>query len=129
MRRGRDILYEDRFGDGEFGRLPELAGQLARARVDVICAVGPAAIQAAKHATTTIPIVMAFSGDDPVRSEFVTSLARPGGNLTGITLDAGIEIGFVRHDGPFADLGREFVTNVDKFASWLAALLQSRSGR
>jgi putative ABC transport system substrate-binding protein len=83
---GRDILYEDRFADGEFGRLPELAGQLARARVDVICAVGPAAIQAAKNATTTIPIVMAFSGDDPVRSEFVTSLARPGGNITGLTI-------------------------------------------
>jgi putative ABC transport system substrate-binding protein len=83
---GRDILYEDRFADGEFGRLPELARQLARARVDVICAVGPAAIQAAKNATTTIPIVMAFSGDDPVRSEFVTSLARPGGNITGLTI-------------------------------------------
>ena len=83
---GRDILYEDRFADGEFGRLPELAAQLARARVDVICAVGPAAIQAAKNATTTIPIVMAFSGDDPVRSEFVASLARPGGNITGLTI-------------------------------------------
>ncbi len=83
---GRDIRYEDRFAEGDFARLPELAGQLARARVDVICAVGPAAIQAAKNATTTIPIVMAFSGDDPVRSEFVTSLARPGGNITGLTI-------------------------------------------
>ena len=83
---GRDILYEDRFAEGDFGRLPELADQLARAGVDVICAVGPAAIQAAKNATTTIPIVMAFSGDDPVRSEFVTSLARPGGNITGLTI-------------------------------------------
>ena len=83
---GRNIVYEDRFADGAFGRLPELAAQLARSRVDVICAVGPAAIQAAKDATTTIPMVMAFSGDDPVRSEFVASLARPGGNITGLTI-------------------------------------------
>ncbi|HKA61700.1 MAG TPA: ABC transporter substrate-binding protein [Methylomirabilota bacterium] len=83
---GRDILYEDRCAEGEFGRLPELAAQLAGSRVDVICAVGPDAIHAAKNATTTIPIVMAFSGDDPVQSQFVASLARPGGNITGLTI-------------------------------------------
>ena len=83
---GRTIAYEDRFAEGRFERLPELAAELVRARVDIICAVGPSAIQAAKNATRTIPIVMAFSGDDPVRSGFIASQARPGGNVTGLTI-------------------------------------------
>ena len=60
-----------------------------KARVDVIVAVSPPAIQAAKDATTTIPIVMAFSSVDPVRSRFVASLGRPGGNITGVAMIAG----------------------------------------
>ena len=82
---GRDITFDERVAEGKVERLPSLAAELVRLNVDLIVA-GPAmAIRAAHDATTTIPIVMAFSGDDPVTSGFVTSLARPGGNVTGVT--------------------------------------------
>jgi putative tryptophan/tyrosine transport system substrate-binding protein len=83
---GRNVKFEDRFADGHFDRLPALAADLARSNVDVIVAVAPGAIRAAREATRTVPIVMAFSGVDPVKAQFVTSLNRPGGNVTGITM-------------------------------------------
>ena len=83
---GQNIKFEDRTADGDFGRLPKLAASLAQTRVDVIVAVAPGAIRAARDATRTIPIVMAFSGVDPVRAGFVASLNRPGGNVTGLTM-------------------------------------------
>jgi putative ABC transport system substrate-binding protein len=82
---GRDILMEERLAEGKLDRLPALAAELIRLKVDVIVAGPTDAIRAARGATTTIPIVIAFSGDDPVESGFVTSLARPGGNITGVT--------------------------------------------
>ena len=82
---GRNVEFEERFADGKLERLPSLAAELVTLRVDVLVAVSPSAIRAAQDATTTIPIVMAFSGDDPVKSGFVASLARPGGNITGMT--------------------------------------------
>lgn len=85
---GRNLIMEVRLAAGRIDQLPALAADLVRARVDVIAAVSPPAIQAAKEATTTIPIVMAFSGIDPVQSRFVASLARPGGNITGVTMIA-----------------------------------------
>ena len=81
----RNVKYEERFADGKLERLPSLAAELVALRVDIIVAVGPSAIRAARDATATIPIVMAFSGDDPVKSGFVADLARPGGNITGMT--------------------------------------------
>jgi ABC-type uncharacterized transport system substrate-binding protein len=83
---GRTLVFEDRFADGRPERLPDLASGLVRLRVNVIVAVSPPAIRAAKDATQTIPIVMAFSGIDPVKAGFVASLSRPGGNVTGLTL-------------------------------------------
>jgi putative ABC transport system substrate-binding protein len=83
---GRNVKFEDRFADGHFDRLPVLATELAGANVDVIVAVAPGAIPAARDATRTVPIVMAFSGVDPVKAGFVASLNRPGGNVTGITM-------------------------------------------
>ena len=83
---GQNVAWEDRFADGRFDRLPGLAADLARRRVDVIVAVAPGAIRAARDATRTIPIVMAFSGVDPVQAGFVASLNRPGGNVTGLTM-------------------------------------------
>jgi putative ABC transport system substrate-binding protein len=83
---GENVAFEDRFAAGDFGRLPGLAAELVRARVEVIVAVAPGAIRAAQGATRTIPIVMAFSGVDPVKAGFVASLSRPGGNVTGITM-------------------------------------------
>ena len=83
---GRTLVFENRFADGRPERLPDLAGDLVRLKVNVIVAVSPPAIRAAKDATQTIPVVMAFSGIDPVRAGFVASLSRPGGNVTGLTL-------------------------------------------
>jgi putative ABC transport system substrate-binding protein len=83
---GRNLLFELRSADGHPDRLPGLAADLVRTRVDVIIAVSPPAIRAARNATGIIPVVMAFSGIDPIRAGFVTSLARPGGNVTGLTL-------------------------------------------
>jgi len=81
---GRNLVIDWRFADGKFERLPGLAAELAGSKVDVIVAVASAAIGAAQKATSTIPIVMATTGD-PVGSGFVHSLARPGGNITGLS--------------------------------------------
>ena len=84
---GQNIAIEYRYAEGKRDRLPELAAELVRLKVDIIVvAGGDAAIQAAKNATKTIPIVMAGRGIDPVEAGVVESLARPGGNVTGITL-------------------------------------------
>jgi ABC-type uncharacterized transport system substrate-binding protein len=83
---GRSFILELRSADGRPGSLPTLAGELVRLNADVIVAVSSPAIRAAKDATGTIPIVMAFSGVDPVTAAFVASLARPGGNVTGLSI-------------------------------------------
>jgi putative ABC transport system substrate-binding protein len=88
---GRDVVIEYRSADGHVDRLPELAAELVRLKVDVIVTgVNPAA-SAAKRATGTIPIVMA-SSFFPVEDGLVASLARPGGNVTGLTQEAGEEV-------------------------------------
>jgi putative tryptophan/tyrosine transport system substrate-binding protein len=80
----KNLLIEYRFADGKLERLPTLAAELVRLKVNIIVTAGNEAVQAAKNATQTIPIVMAFSGD-PVGAGFVASLARPGGNITGLS--------------------------------------------
>jgi putative tryptophan/tyrosine transport system substrate-binding protein len=75
---GKNLVLETRFASGRFDQLAPLAAELVRSRVDMIAAVSPPAIRAAKEATTTIPIVMAFSGIDPVQAGFVNSFSRPG---------------------------------------------------
>src|SRR5215470_9589666 len=81
---GKNIVIEYRYAEGKNDRLPALAADLVRLKVDVIVSTGPAPTRSAKQATVTIPIVMAFE-DDPVGSGFVASLARPGGNITGLS--------------------------------------------
>jgi len=81
---GKNLVIEWRFADGQYERLPGLAAELVRLNVDAIVAAGPPMIVAAQKATTTIPIVM-VTGIDPVDAGFVKSLARPGGNTTGIS--------------------------------------------
>jgi len=81
---GRNITIEHRSSEGRYERLPELAAELVRARVDLIVVPAPQNALAAQQATRTIPIVMA-SSTDPVRDGLVASLARPGGNVTGLT--------------------------------------------
>src|SRR5215468_2489245 len=74
---GKNIFIEWRYAEGKLDRLPELAAELVRLKVDVIVTSGPTVTRAAKEATNTIPIVMAFD-NDPVGSGVVASLARPG---------------------------------------------------
>src|SRR5215468_3917051 len=81
---GKNIAFEYRFAEGKIEHLPELAAELIRLKVDLIVTTGDPQASAAKKATTTIPIVMANAGD-PVGSGFVASLARPGGNVTGLS--------------------------------------------
>src|SRR5690348_12433030 len=81
---GKNIFIEWRFADGKSDRLSSLAAELVRLKVDVIVAEAPTSTRSAKQATVTIPIVMVFD-DDPVGSGFVASLARPGGNITGLS--------------------------------------------
>jgi len=88
---GRNIVIERRFAWGSQERLPELAAELVRMDVDVIVTGANIVIAAVKRATSTIPVVMATSRD-PVGSGFVASLARPGGNITGLTGDPTPEV-------------------------------------
>jgi len=81
---GKDIAIEYRYGEGKLDRLSELAAELVRLKVDVIVTAGPAPTRAAKAASSTIPIVM-LQDADPVGNGFVASLARPGGNITGLS--------------------------------------------
>jgi len=81
---GKNIVIEWRSAEGKFDRLPALAAELVRLKVDIIVTGGGATIRAVKEATTAIPIVMAQEGD-PVGNGFVASLARPGGNITGLS--------------------------------------------
>ena len=80
---GRNVVIERRNANGEAARLPILAAELGRLELDVIVAPDPPSTRAARRATSTIPIVIR-SSDDPVESGLVTSLARPGGNVTGV---------------------------------------------
>src|SRR4030095_1913251 len=81
---GKKIIIDYRYAEGKFERLPDLAAELVRLKVDVILALGVPSTRAAKQVTTTIPIVMA-GGSDPVRTGLIASFARPGGNITGVS--------------------------------------------
>jgi putative ABC transport system substrate-binding protein len=90
---GRNIVIEYRYGEGKVDRFAEFAAELVRLKVDIIVVSGGAIpIRATKNATKTIPIVMSGGGVDPVEAGIVESLARPGGNITGIT-NLSIELG------------------------------------
>jgi putative tryptophan/tyrosine transport system substrate-binding protein len=81
---GKNIVIEYRYAEGKLDRLPALAAELVHLRVDVIVTAGPSATRPAKDATATIPIVMT-QDSDPVANGFIASLARPGGNITGLS--------------------------------------------
>src|SRR6201982_1493037 len=83
---GQNITSEYRYAEGKIDRLPELAAELVRLKVDIIVVTGgDRPIRAARNATKMITIVMAGTGSDPVKAGYVESLARPGGNITGLT--------------------------------------------
>jgi len=81
---GKNIVIERRSAEGRLDRLPALAAELVRLKVDIIVTAGPAATRAAKEATSTIPIVMT-NDSDPVATGFIASLSHPGGNITGLS--------------------------------------------
>ena len=83
---GKNVVIEWRFADGKYERLPGLAAELVKLKVDVIVTEGPPGILAAQKATDSIPIVFPTAGD-PVASHLVESLAHPGGHTTGISID------------------------------------------
>jgi ABC-type uncharacterized transport system substrate-binding protein len=100
---GQNILFEHRYAEGKPERFPDLANDLVRAKPDVIIAAGGDVAPFAKRATATIPIVMITSAD-PVRGGLVASLARPGGNVTGVTFVssdlAGKRLQFLKEAAP-----------------------------
>ena len=108
---GQNIAIEYRYAEGKQERFPDLLAELVRLKVDVIVAAGGTRlIQAAKNATKTIPIVMGGAGIDPVEAGFVESIARPGGNVTGIT-NLGTELG-----GKRLELLKEAVPKIARVA-------------
>ena len=106
---GQNVVIEFRHAMGRAERLPALAGELVAAKVDVLVAPSPSAAQALKDATRTIPIV--FVGGDPVLAGFVASMARPGGNMTGLTVLTGPEF-----DAKRLELLREAVPAASRVA-------------
>ena len=88
---GQNIVIDYRYAEGRVDRLPDLAAELVRLKVDLIVSGGTQAATAAKNATETIPIVMIYVRD-PVGNGLIASLARPGGNVTGVSGSAGLEI-------------------------------------
>jgi len=109
---GKNIVIEYRYADGKLERLPDLAAELVRLKVDVIVTVGPGTLAAMKASPTT-PIVFAIDSD-PVGTELVSSLARPGGNITGLSLMA------PELDGKRLELLKEAFPK----AAWVAFLWQ-----
>ena len=108
---GQNIAFEYRYAEGKPDRQPELAAEMVRLKVDIIVVTGGTGqTRAAKNATKTIPIVMTGTGSDPVEAGLVESLARPGGNVTGIT-NLGRELG-----GKRLELLKEAVTKVARVA-------------
>ena len=113
---GKNIFIEYRYADGKLERLPDLADELVRLKVDVIVTPGGSAILAAKKASATIPMVFA-AAPDPVGSGLVSSLARPGGNITGLSMMA------PDLDGKRLELLKEVFPKVAR-----VAVLRDRSG-
>jgi putative ABC transport system substrate-binding protein len=106
---GKNIVIEFRSAEGKFDRLPDLAAEIVRLTVDVIVKSGPIVNRPAKEATSTIPIVMGFD-NDPVGNGLVASLARPGGNMTGLS-NLAPEIG-----GKQVELLKEIIPRLSRVA-------------
>jgi len=106
---GQNIVIEYRWAEGKYDRFPDLAAELVRLKVDIIVTGGTPSTQAAMQATKTIPIVMVGTGD-PLRTGLIASLARPGGNVTGLT-QLGAEVA-----GKRLQILKDTVPNVSRVA-------------
>ena len=128
---GKNLVIESRWAEGRNDRLPELAAELVRLRVDIIVATQTPAVQAAKQATNSIPIVMAPAGD-PVGTGFIASLARPGGNVTGMSAQiselAAKNLELMREMLPSVSRVAVLLNEADPFAKPLLEHLE-RAGR
>ena len=109
---GRNIVVECRAAPGKWEQLPELAAEPVRLNLDVLVTEGTPASLAAKQATRLVPVIMVYVGD-PVASGLVSSLGRPGGNVTGVSMDAN-EI--VRKD---IELLKEIAPGISRVAVWM----------
>jgi ABC-type uncharacterized transport system substrate-binding protein len=107
---GQNIIIEFRWTEGEVGRLPSLAAELVGLKVDLLVTVSTLGARAAKQATSAIPIVMVYVAD-PVEEGLVASLARPGGNVTGLTFIVGPEV-----VGKYLELLKETVPKLSRVA-------------
>jgi len=112
---GKNVVLEYRYAEGKLDRLPDLAAQLVALKVDVIVTASPPAVRAAKNATSTIPIVFAAVGD-PVAIGLVESLARPGQNITGLS------IGGPELDGKRLELLKDAVPRTSRVAVLFAEM-------
>ena len=110
---GQNLIIERRYAGGHLERLRDLAAELARIPVDVIAVAGPTPVRAAMSATTRIPIVMIVGSGDPVGEGLVKSLARPGGNLTGLTYAVSPE-----RFGKQLELLKEAAPGISRIAVW-----------
>ena len=111
---GKNIAIEYRYAEGKLDRLPELAAELVRLKMNIIVTTGNESTRAAKNATRTIPIVMGFASD-PVGLGFVESLAQPGGDITGLSSSLGEQM-----MGKRLEVLKEMVPSVSSvFALWL----------
>src|SRR5262245_54363183 len=120
---GKNIVIESRWAEGKYDRLPDLAGDLVRLKVDVVVA-GQGGVQvarAAKNATTTIPIVALHLGGDPVALGLVASFSRPGGNLTGFS-NLAPELAWRR-----LELVKETIPNLTRVAFFWSSLVADPS--
>jgi putative tryptophan/tyrosine transport system substrate-binding protein len=125
---GKNVLIESLWADGQYDRLPELMADLIKRKVAIIMAGGPPAALAAKAATSTIPVVFT-TGDNPVQVGLVTSLSRPGGNVTGVNvLYTDLEskkLGLLRDVVPQADVVAALVNQTRSVAASQTAELQA----
>jgi putative ABC transport system substrate-binding protein len=108
---GKNLVIEVRWAQTEYERLPALAAELLALKPDVIVAAGPAAIQVVQRATSTVPVVIAASGD-PLAFGFVASLSRPGGNTTGLS-NVGADL-----SGKYLDLLHVAIPNCRGLPCW-----------
>jgi putative ABC transport system substrate-binding protein len=119
---GRTVTIEYRWAEGRTERFAEIAAEFVRLKIDVIVTQGTSTVIAAKQATSVIPIVFASAGD-PVGNDLVASLARPGGNVTGLSSQGGDTV------GKRFELLREVVPVSDGWLSWAMSTIPSPWGR